>query len=123
LGQAGGQRGMVTKQGQAPERGDIIWITLDPTKGHEQKGRRPTVVLSPKSYNVKAGLALVCPITNIAKGYPFEVSVEAQGLTGVVLADQMRTIDWQARKATIAGRLSAPKLQELQHKAKLLIEG
>ncbi|HEY4518214.1 MAG TPA: endoribonuclease MazF [Candidatus Paceibacterota bacterium] len=114
---------MVKKQSQAPGRGDVVWISLDPTKGHEQKGRRPAVVLSPKVYNLKAGLALVCPITNVAKGYPFEVSIAVANISGVVLSDQMRTIDWQARKVEIVGSLSGEKLQELQHKAKLLIEG
>ena len=114
---------MVKKQGQAPERGDVVWITLDPAKGHEQKGRRPAVVLSPETYNSKTGLALVCPITNVSKGYPFEVSVALPNISGVVLADQMRTIDWRVRKVEVVGKLSSEKLQELQHKAKLLVEG
>jgi mRNA interferase MazF len=83
-----------------PDRGDAIWVTLDPQAGHEQAGRRPALVLSPASYNGTVGLALACPITNQAKGYPFEVPLPA-GLkaTGVVLADQIKCLDWRARKA------------------------
>ena len=113
----------MVKRNQAPDRGDIVWVTFDPTKGHEQKGRRPAVVLSPKNYNTKTGLAIICPITNVAKSYPFEVSVDMSNISGVILADQMRTIDWRARKLEVVGNLSGQKLQELQHKAKLLIEG
>jgi len=83
-----------------PERGDVVWITLNPQAGHEQAGRRPAVVLSPSAYNGKVGLAILCPITNQEKGYPFEVKVPAGvGVTGVVLADQVKSLDWRARKA------------------------
>lgn len=83
-----------------PERGDIVWLTFSPQAGHEQAGRRPALVLSPKSYNSRVGLGIFCPITNQAKGYPFEVALPA-GLpvSGVVLADQVRNLDWQARQA------------------------
>jgi mRNA interferase MazF len=83
-----------------PGRGDAIWITLDPQAGHEQAGRRPAVVLSPAAYNGRVGLALLCPITGQTKGYPFEVPLPA-GLpvAGVVLADQVKSLDWRARKA------------------------
>src|SRR5436305_7255962 len=82
-----------------PERGDLVWVTFTPQAGHEQAGRRPAIVLSPASYNGKSGLALVCPITNQAKGYPFEVPIpDALGVTGVVLADHVRSIDWNARR-------------------------
>ena len=81
-----------------PDRGDIVWVTLDPQAGHEQKGRRPALVVSPKSYNKKSGLALVCPITYQVKGYPFEVPVDALKEPGVILADQIKSIDWKARK-------------------------
>jgi mRNA interferase MazF len=83
----------------APARGDVVWITLDPRAGHEQRGRRPALVLSPASYNRKVGLALVCPITNQVKGYPFEVPLpEGLPVTGVVLADQVKSLDWAARQ-------------------------
>jgi mRNA interferase MazF len=83
-----------------PERGDAVWITLDPQAGHEQAGRRPALVLSPAYYNGRAGLALMCPITSQVKGYPFEVTLP-QGIpvAGVVLADQVKSLDWRARKA------------------------
>src|SRR6202521_1286841 len=94
------------EMGYVPERGDIVWISLNPQAGHEQAGRRPAVVVSPKSYNGKVGLGLFCPITSQVKGYPFEVAVP-QGLPvgGVVLADQVKSLDWRAREVEFAGRL------------------
>jgi mRNA interferase MazF len=83
-----------------PDRGDIVWLSMHPQAGHEQSGRRPALVLSPKAYNRKVGLALFCPLTSRVKRYPFEVPVSAQtGIEGVVLADQVRSMDWQARRA------------------------
>lgn len=81
-----------------PERGDVVWMTFDPTLGHEQPGRRPAVVLSPAFYNRPSGLALVCPVTSRPKGYPFEVALPV-GLPvrGVALCDQVRSIDWRQR--------------------------
>jgi mRNA interferase MazF len=88
------------KGGYVPERGDAVWITLDPQAGHEQAGRRPALVLSPASYNGRVGLALLCPITGQVKGYPFEVALpDGLPVTGVVLADQVKNLDWRARKA------------------------
>jgi mRNA interferase MazF len=86
-----------TKQAYVPERGDVVWISLDPQAGHEQRGRRPALVVSPRAYNGRVGLALLCPITNQVKGYPFEVALPG-GLpvTGVVLADQVKNLDWKA---------------------------
>jgi mRNA interferase MazF len=83
-----------------PERGDVVWITMDPTLGHEQSGRRPALVVSPGAYNGKVGLAILCPITSRVKGYPFEVPVpDGLPVEGVVLADQARSLDWRARQA------------------------
>lgn len=83
-----------------PDAGDIIKIDLDPRTGHEQGGWRPALVLSPKIYNAKTGLAVVVPITNRAKGYPFEVQLPAKlKTTGVVLADAIKNVDWRARNA------------------------
>lgn len=91
---------MVEEQEYVPERGEVVWITLNPQAGHEQAGRRPAVVLSPSAYNGKVGLALLCPITTQEKGYPFEVKVPAGlGVTGVILADQVKSLDWRVRKA------------------------
>ncbi len=102
-----------------PERGDAVWITLDPQAGSEQAGRRPALVLSPSAYNGRVGLALFCPITSRAKGYPFEVPIPAgMPVKGVVGADQVKSLDWRARKASNIGRLSdeivAQVLQRLQ---------
>jgi mRNA interferase MazF len=89
-----------------PERGDAVWLTFAPTAGHEQAGRRPALVLSPGTYNGRTGLMLACPITRRAKGYPFEVALpEAFAIDGVVLADQVRCIDWRARAASPIGPL------------------
>jgi mRNA interferase MazF len=84
-----------------PDRGDIVWLRFNPQAGHEQAGRRPALVLSPKAYNRKVGLALFCPITSQVKGYPFEV-VLPKGLKakGAVLCDQIKSLDWRIRKAT-----------------------
>jgi len=90
-----------SKRGYVPERGDVIWISLDPQAGHEQRGRRPALVVSPRAYNGRVGLALLCPITSQVKGYPFEVALpDGLPVTGVVLADQVKNLDWQARQST-----------------------
>src|SRR5947199_8244601 len=101
--------GVVSRKSYIPERGDAVWITLDPQAGHEQAGRRPALVLSPAAYNGKVGLALLCPITSQVKGYPFEVGLPA-GLKvgGVALADQVKSLDWRARKATLICRVPEP---------------
>ncbi|MBD2773537.1 endoribonuclease MazF [Iningainema sp. BLCCT55] len=86
-----------------PQQGDIIWINFTPQTGREQAGRRPALVISPTRYNRKVGLALVCPITTKVKGYPFEVPIpEGLVVSGVVLADQVKSFDWQARQAEFA---------------------
>jgi mRNA interferase MazF len=92
-----------------PERGDAIWVTLDPQAGHEQAGRRPALVLSPLDYNDQVGLVLACPITNQVKGYPFEIPLPpGLKVTGVVLADQIKCLDWRARKAVRIGSVPEP---------------
>jgi mRNA interferase MazF len=83
-----------------PARGDAIWLMFDPQAGHEQAGRRPALVISPKAYNAKTGLSLVCPITSHVKHYPFEVELgPGFPISGVVLADQIKSLDWRARQA------------------------
>ena len=95
-----------------PDRGDVVWLDFTPQAGHEQAGRRPGVVLSAAAYNRKVGLALVCPITTQAKGYPFEVAIpDDRAVAGVILADQMKSIDWRARRAKIIDRLDAPTIE------------
>ena len=97
-----------------PEAGDLIWLTFDPQAGHEQAGRRPALVLSPKVYNRKSGLALLCPVTNQMKGYPFEVPVPRDcGVTGVFLADHVKSLDWKVRQAEWIGRVPSPTLNEV----------
>ena len=96
-----------------PRRGDAIWLNFNPQSGHEQAGRRPALVLSPEEYNRKTGLAIFCPITSQVKGYPFEVKLPA-GLpvTGVVLADQVKSLDWQVREASLIKKLPAQIVNE-----------
>jgi mRNA interferase MazF len=92
----------VVAGGYVPQRGDIVWIALAPQAGHEQAGRRPALVLSPGSYNGKVGLAILCPITSQVKGYPFEVPIPpALPVAGVILADQVKSLDWRAREAEL----------------------
>ena len=100
-----------------PKRGDIVWLTFNPQAGHEQSGRRPAIILSPDSYNARVGLALVCPITNQAKGYPFEVSIPSGlSVSGVVLADQIRNLDWQVRNAIFACTAPESLVEEVLRK-------
>jgi mRNA interferase MazF len=82
-----------------PDRGDIVWLQFNPQSGHEQAGERPALTLSPKAYNQKVGLAIFCPITNHVKGYPFEVKVGSSKISGVILADQVKSLDWKKRDA------------------------
>lgn len=89
-----------------PERGDLVWVHFTPQAGHEQAGHRPAVVVSPAAYNRLLGLALVMPVTNKSKGYPFEVPIPAgAAVSGVILADQLKSIDWRARGVQFKGRL------------------
>jgi mRNA interferase MazF len=112
---------MVARAKYVPERGDLAWLSLDSARGHEERGRRPVLVISPRAYNARTGLALVCPITSAEKGYPFEVRVAAKGIAGVVLADQLRAIDWRARRLEKAGRASEAEVSLVQDLLKKLI--
>lgn len=106
-----------------PDRGDVVWITFNPQAGHEQMGRRPAVVLSPKAYNGKVRLALLCPITSQVKGYPFEVPVpDGLPINGVILSDQVKSLDWKARKAEKACSLPAETMKKVLQRVKALIE-
>lgn len=94
-----------------PDRGDLVWLQFTPQTGSEQAGRRPALIISPRAYNGKVGLALVCPITSRVKGYPFEVLLpEGSGVVGVVLADQIKSLDWRARTAKLIDRASSDVL-------------
>lgn len=97
-----------------PARGDLVWLHINPQSGHEQAGRRPAVVVSPEAYNRVVGLALVCPITSRVKGYPFEVRLpEDSGVSGVILSDQLESLDWRAREAEPIGAVSAEVMSEV----------
>jgi mRNA interferase MazF len=105
------------KPAYVPEAGDFVWLTFDPQAGREQAGRRPALVLSPKTYNARSGLALACPITNQVKGYPFEVDVPVGcGATGVILADRVKSINWKARRAEPFGRCSNDAMGDVRAK-------
>jgi mRNA interferase MazF len=98
-----------------PDVGDFVWLAFDPQAGREQAGRRPALILSPRMYNAKSGLALACPVTNQVKGYPFEVAVPAGGgATGVILADHLRSVDWKARHAEPLGRCTGDVMDEVR---------
>lgn len=105
-----------------PQRGDIVWLNFNPQIGREQAGRRPAVVLSPGSYNGKVGLLLACPITSQVKGYPFEVAIPAGlKIRGVVLSDQVKSLDWRSREAEFVGRLPAYAMNEVLAKINALL--
>lgn len=112
---------MVKKKKYAPERGDIVWVSFGPTRGHEQKGRRPALIVSPRSYNAAAGLALACPITSKSKGYPFEVAVVIRKKQSVVLVDQVRSIDWTERQVEKILAAPAHVVEETQEYLKKLL--
>ncbi|MDP1769141.1 MAG: endoribonuclease MazF [Nitrospirota bacterium] len=105
-----------------PDRGDIVWLQFTPQAGHEQAGHRPALVLSPASYNRRSGLMLCCPITSRVKGYPFEVALgEGEDLAGVVLADQVKSLDWKARQASKKGKVSTQVMAETLSKLHTLL--
>ena len=105
-----------------PARGDVVWLTFNPQAGHEQAGRRPALVLSPEAYNRKVGLALFCPITNQIKGYPFEVVIPAgQKVTGAVLSDQAKSLDWKARDTALICQLPVAVVDDVLKKLRTLL--
>jgi mRNA interferase MazF len=105
-----------------PDRGDVVWITFNPQAGHEQAGRRPALVLSPKAYNGKVGLAILCPITTQIKGYPFEVMIsEGLPVSGVILSDQVKSLDWKVRKAEFTCKLLTKTVNEVLRKLGTLL--
>ena len=113
---------MVKPRAYVPECGDVVWITLNPQAGREEAGRRPAVVVSPQSYNDKVGLAIFCPATGQIKGYPFEVLVPS-GLpvAGAILSDQVKSLDWRARKAELICALPARTISEVLQKLAILL--
>ena len=114
---------MNAERDYVPARGDLVWITLDPQAGHEQRGKRPALVLSPAAYNARVGLALLCPVTSQVKGYPFEVALpEGLPVTGVVLADQIKSLDWKARRCTRAGAAPGDVVTQVLRRLHVLLE-
>ncbi|HLD19608.1 MAG TPA: type II toxin-antitoxin system PemK/MazF family toxin [Candidatus Nanoarchaeia archaeon] len=101
-------------------RGDVVWLDFTPTKGHEQSGRRPAVVLSPKEYNEKSGLFLVCPVTSKIKGYPFEVQIGGK-ITGAILVDQLRSVDWKERNAKYIETLPVATMAKVKRLLDLIL--
>jgi mRNA interferase MazF len=105
-----------------PEAGDFVWLTFDPQAGREQAGRRPALVLSPKAYNARSGLALACPITNQSKGYPFEVAIPpGHCAKGVILSDHVKSIDWKARRVEKLGHCTDEVIEEVRAKLTALL--
>jgi len=103
-----------------PDVGDITWLTFSPQAGHEQAGHRPAVVLSPASYNGKTSMMICCPMASQLKGYPFEVVVTKHP-PSAILADQVKSLDWRARRAIRKGRVSDVVLAEVRAKLRALI--
>ena len=117
---------MVTRPGNraryVPDRGDAVWLTFDPQAGHQQAGRRPAVVVSPRRYNKRSGLALLCPVTSQIKGYPFEVVLPPElPIEGAILSDQVRSLDWRARKAARICALPSVTIEEVVGKLQSLL--
>lgn len=105
-----------------PERGDIVWLQFTPQAGHEHAGHRPALVISPRAYNAKVGLAIFCPIASQVKGYPFEVVLPAESkATGAILADQVKSLDWKARNARLLTRASSASVEAVLAKLNALI--
>lgn len=97
----------------APARGDLVYVNFNPQAGHEQAGKRPGIILSPKSFNHVTGFAIICPITRQQKEYPFEVVLpDGLAFEGVILTDQVKSLDWRARQVQIKGAVSADIVTE-----------
>jgi mRNA interferase MazF len=106
-----------------PDRGDMVWIMLNPQSGHEQAGRRPAIVLSPGKYNAKTGLLICCPITAQEKKYPFEVRIpDGFPVSGVILADQVKNLAWQVREAQFVCKLPDSVIEQVIDKISLLLQ-
>lgn len=105
-----------------PDRGHVVWLTFNPQAGHEQAGRRPAVVISPRPYNEVTSLGIFCPITSQVKGYPFEVLIpEGLAVSGVILCDQIKSLDWRVRNATYLCELPGATVADVLAKLKALV--
>lgn len=105
-----------------PERGDIVWLDFNPQSEHEQRGRRPALILSHKAYNEKIGLAIFCPITSKEKGYPFEVKIAGQRILGCILSDQVKSLDWKTRDIEFMEKCGVAVVEEVLEKIKAILE-
>jgi len=112
----------MVKKNYSPERGDIVWLNFDPQSGHEQKGKRPAVVISPKEYNEKVGLGLFCPVTSKVKNYPFEVKITNEKIDGVILTDQIKSLDWKTRDIEFITKIPPEKIDEIIGKISVLLK-
>lgn len=105
-----------------PDAGDLVWLTFDPQTGHEQRGRRPALILSPRAYNSKARLVIACRITSQAKGYPFEVPLPPGGkISGVILADHVKNLDWKARRVVFEAKAPADIVVDVRERLRVLL--
>ena len=105
-----------------PDRGDVVWLDYDPQLGHEQAGKRPSIVFSPIDYNRRIGLALFFPITSHIKGYPFEVRIKLEKTDGVVLSDQIKNLDWKARRVKFIEKAPDSILTEVREKLDWILD-
>jgi mRNA interferase MazF len=112
---------MVRKK-YVPERGDIVWLNFNPGSGHEQQGKRPAIVISPQEYNEKTGLGLFCPITSKIKNYPFEVTIKSKKISGVVLADQIKSLDWKTREIEFISKENPENINKIISKISVLLQ-
>lgn len=112
----------MVKRAYIPDAGDFVWMTFDPQAGHEQRGRRPALILSPRAYNARARLAIACPVTTQVTGYPFEVALPGGGAVGgVVLADHVENVDWEARRAQFAAKAPADVVTDVRERLRVLL--
>jgi len=112
----------MVKSSYIPDRGDIIWLDFNPQLGHEQRGRRPALVLSYKTYNQKIGLGIFCPITSKEKGYPFEVKIIGNKINGCILCDQIKSLDWKIRNIEFIEKMNMDLMNDVIEKIKVIIE-
>jgi mRNA interferase MazF len=105
-----------------PDVADVVWVDFDPQVGHEQAGRRPALVLSPRAYNEKAGLAILCPITSRSKDHPFEIKLPASlPVHGSIQVDQLKSVDWRQRRVQKLGRLPGTVMEGVRHHVATLL--
>jgi mRNA interferase MazF len=115
---------LATKSGDyCPDAGDLVWIDLNPTAGHDQSGHRPAIVLTPRQYNVRSGLCIICPITSRARGYPFEVAIPpGHAIAGIILVDQARSVSWEKRYVKAASVAPVELLDEVRERLGALLQ-